>query len=704
MRRRQLNEVSHCCSMHSADCNTDHALVRCKLALRVRKFHLSHSRPPPSTGCSATKDPVKIKRFQTLLCNHLNSSSPAPKDHEDGWAEFCTAVTDSAVIAFSRPSRKQPDWFRDSADLLLQSFEAKRKARAIVCAHVICNSRLRLTTAKLNMQRLIHTALYRYWTNLSQRIQCCADTGDLHGMYQGIPEAIGPTSKKTATVLSKDSRPISDPGKQLDPWADHFSSLYNKDVPVKLEAINALPLIPTLYELDADIPLGAVKVAIKLLKNNKASGADGIQDFKDVNIITLYKNRGSQQDCNSYQGISLLSVAGKVLSRVLPPRLQVIADRVLPETQCAFRASRSTIDAVFTLRQQEKCIEQQRPLYVAFIDLTKAFDLVSRSALFAIIRRFGCPDTLLNSILKLHDDMHATVQVNGSRSRRFPIKRLVKQGCVLAPTLLAIFFTALLICAFSKPSDVILHCHTSGKLFDLSRFRAKSKVRRLFIWELLHADDAAFVASTLENFCSSFASSCAEFHTTISLSKNVVLSQGPCSSPHISINGAVLQSVDKFCYLGSTVDNTNSLKPELDIRIGKVATTFGQLCRHIWSNCNLSIWVKIQVYRACVVSVLLYGCETWTTYRNQERHLNAFHMRCLGVVLEGPCAQYLKTANDWFLWPHNHHQTSMSTMDWSCVGWRTTACQSKFCIVNYPMLPDRLDVQNCVSGTCWSVT
>jgi len=82
--------------------------------------------------------------------------------------------------------------------------------------------------------------------------------------------------KKTATVLSEDGRPISDPGKQLDRWADHFSSLYNKDVPVKLEAINALALIPTLHELDADIPLGMEKVAIKLLKNNKASQADGI--------------------------------------------------------------------------------------------------------------------------------------------------------------------------------------------------------------------------------------------------------------------------------------------------------------------------------------------------------------------------------------------------------------------------------------------
>ena len=144
VRRRQLNKVRQCILRTV----TDHALVRCKLALGARKFHLSHSRPSPSIDCSATKDPVKIKRFQTLFCNHLNSSSPAPKDHEDAWAEFCTAVTDSDVIAFGRPSRKQPDWFCDSADLLLPALEAKHKARAMVCTHDTRNARLHLTSCK----------------------------------------------------------------------------------------------------------------------------------------------------------------------------------------------------------------------------------------------------------------------------------------------------------------------------------------------------------------------------------------------------------------------------------------------------------------------------------------------------------------------------------------------------------------------------
>ena len=105
--------------------------------------------------------------------------------------------------------------------------------------------------------------------------------------------------------------------------------------------------------------------------------------MKDANIITLCKNKGDRADCNNYSGISLLSVVGKLLARAVLKRLQVLSDRVYPESQCGFRAKRFTTNTVFSLRQlQEKCREQQQPLFVAFIDLTKAFDLVSRDGLF----------------------------------------------------------------------------------------------------------------------------------------------------------------------------------------------------------------------------------------------------------------------------------------------------------------------------------
>ena len=81
------------------------------------------------------------------------------------------------------------------------------------------------------------------------------------------------------------------------------------------------------------------------------------QDMRDSKIITIYKNKSERNDCNNYRGISLRSIVGKVFARVILIR-QKLAERIYPESQCGFRAERSTIDMIFSLRQlQEKCRE-----------------------------------------------------------------------------------------------------------------------------------------------------------------------------------------------------------------------------------------------------------------------------------------------------------------------------------------------------------
>ena len=155
--------------------------------------------------------------------------------------------------------------------------------------------------------------------------------------------------------------------------------------------------------------------------------------MRDAKIVTLYKNKGERSDCNNYRGISLLSIVGKVFARVILSHLQKLAERVYPESQCGFRAERSTVNMIFSLRQLQKCREQQMPLYVAFIDLTKAFDLVSRDGLFKILSKIGCPPKLQSLIESFHSNMKGTVQFNGSSSEPFDLPSNVKQGCVLTP-------------------------------------------------------------------------------------------------------------------------------------------------------------------------------------------------------------------------------------------------------------------------------
>ena len=151
----------------------------------------------------------------------------------------------------------------------------------------------------------------------------------------------------------------------------------------------------------------------------------------------------------------------------------------------------------FSLRQlQEKCREQKKPSCVAFVDFTKAFDLVSRDGLFKMLDRIGCPPRLLRMIQSSHEDMKSTIQYDGSTSETFDIRRGAKQGCVLAPTLFGIFFALRMRHAFGSSSEgIYLHTRSDGmfssythltasidgKLFNLARLKAKTKVREVLV-------------------------------------------------------------------------------------------------------------------------------------------------------------------------------------------------------------------------------
>ena len=109
---------------------------------------------------------------------------------------------------------------------------------------------------------------------------------------------------------------------------------------------------------------------------------------------------------------------------------------------------------IFSVRQlQDICREQQQPLYFAFIDMTKAFDLVSRTGLFKLLEKIGCPPKLLSIIASFHVNMHGTVIFDREISEPFKIESGVKQGCVLAPTLFGIFISLMLTYAFGTASD-----------------------------------------------------------------------------------------------------------------------------------------------------------------------------------------------------------------------------------------------------------
>ena len=666
-RRSSLSSVRLTRSYQSADCDTDHSLVCCMVKLHPKKFH--HTRQPgkPRINTQNMTQPDLVQLFANNLEQETmieDSGSTKTKS----WDEVRDAIHQVAMATFGKKTPKSQDWFDANATEMKPVIEAKRQHLAAYKAVPNEQNLQALRTARNRAQQTARRCANEYWVQLSEDIQLAAITGNIRGMYDGIKKAIGPSQCKTAPLKSSTGEIITEKKKQMERWVEHYSDLYSRQNSVSTTALDTVERLPTMEELDAEPSIDELNKAIDSLSAGKAPGMDGIppdllkhckaallvplhevlctcwkegavpQDMRDAKIITLYKNKGERSDCNNYRGISLLSIVGKVFARVILGRLQKLADRVYPESQCGFRAKRSTVDMIFSFRQlQEKCKEQNMPLFAAFIDLTKAFDLVSRDGLFKILPKIGCPPKLLSLIQSFHTDMKGRVQYDGNISEPFDIQSGVKQGCVLAPTLFGIFFAVLLKHAFgTAKKGIYLHTRSDGGLFNLARLRAKTKVREVLIRDMLFADDAAIATHTqeeLQQLMDRFSVACKDFGLTISLKKTNVMMQGSESQPNITIDNYQLENVDQFTYLGSTLCSNLSLDSEIDKRIGKAATTYARLTSRVWENPKLTTYTKIVVYNACIISTLLYGSEAWTTYARQEKRLNSFHMRCLRRIL-----------------------------------------------------------------------
>ncbi|KAL8569424.1 hypothetical protein ACOMHN_054139 [Nucella lapillus] len=164
---------------------------------------------------------------------------------------------------------------------------------------------------------------------------------------------------------------------------------------------------------------------------------------------------------------------------------------------------------------------------------------------------------------------------------------------------------------------------TDGSLSNLRRLQAHTKTLEQLIRELLLADDAALEAHTetaLQRVTSCFAEAAQLFGLEVSLKKTEVLHhpapQEAYLPPHITIGETELKTVQQFTYLGCTIYSDAKIDKDVDNRLAKANSAFGRLYHRVWNNKHLKKDTKISVYRAVVLTTLLYGSESWVTYRH----------------------------------------------------------------------------------------
>ena len=98
-----------------------------------------------------------------------------------------------------------------------------------------------------------------------------------------------------------------------------------------------------------------------------------------------------------------------------------------------------------------------------------------------------------------------------------------------------------------------------------------------------------------------------------------------------TLGGSSLKLVDKFTYLGSNVSSTEK---DIDMRLTKAWTAINRLSV-IWKS-DLTDKMKRSFFQAAVISILLYGCTTWTVTKRMEKKLDGNYTRMLQAILNTP--------------------------------------------------------------------
>jgi len=122
----------------------------------------------------------------------------------------------------------------------------------------------------------------------------------------------------------------------------------------KNKAPGTRQILPELLKTGGETPWRRIHHLIKLIWVQHK-----MPEEWSMGIIQPIYKRGDKLECSNYRAITLFNVTYKVLSGILNNRLTVYAEEILGEYQCGFRANRSTIDDIFTIRQtQENAYEK----------------------------------------------------------------------------------------------------------------------------------------------------------------------------------------------------------------------------------------------------------------------------------------------------------------------------------------------------------
>ena len=255
-----------------------------------------------------------------------------------------------------------------------------------------------------------------------------------------------------------------------------------------------------------------------------------------------------------------------------------------------------------------------------FVDFTKAFDSIHRGEMEQILLAYGIPKETVAAITILYRNTKMKVHSPDGNTEYFSIVAGILQGDTLAPYLFIICLDYVLRTSIDKIRE-------NG--FELTKKRSRRYPAKT-ITDADYADDIAILENA-PNQAETLLHSLERATAGIGLYVNEHKTEYMCynqTGDISTLDGTSLKLLDKFTYLGSSAASTEK---DIDTRLTKAWTAINRISI-IWKS-DLTDKMKRSFFQAAVVSILLYGCTTWTLTKQLKKKLDGNCTRMLRPIL-----------------------------------------------------------------------
>ena len=632
--RRFRSSISNAKTYPGADIGSDHNPVAVRFRMRLK---LIKKRTPDKQQIDIKLlrgDTTKIA-VQTELNNKLQQIDRTQINTDNintTWEKIRNIMIETTEHHLKARKVKKKEWMTTE---ILELMDERRVFKNV--------NPTEYKRININIQQKIREAKETWMKEQCEELENLQQKHDNLNLHRKIKELTG-INKRTPPYKLSDAKnqPVNSSKEEMVLWENYIKNLF--DDSRETPTINNNNEGPTILKSE-------VEYAIRQLKNNKSPGPDNIYPeiiklISESNLDLLVKllnhiyvsanipndwlesifipipKKPNPRQCNDFRLISLMSHSLKILLRIIHNRIQNKCEQKISREQFGFRKGMGTREALFSIQVlAQKCIDQQKSLYICFVDFEKAFDKVPHTELISLLNNLEMDERDVRLLKSLYWQQKAIIRTKGNISKQLDIRRGVRQGCILSPILFNVFSENIF--------EIALKNETHG-----------IKINGETVNNIRYADDTVLIADTdigLQHIIDQLNNTCKQHGMKINIkkTKTMVISKNQNVTIPFTINGEILEMVNGFKYLGAWIGCDMNPDREIRCRIEMARHGFMRF-KQLFCDPKLYLGLRLGLVKCYIWSILLYGAETWTLKVGLMNSLEAFELWCYRRMLRIP--------------------------------------------------------------------